>query len=61
MVGLVVSGKEVLAFLSLTTTMSLVKSSRVKQPVAVVEQGVEDRQEGHQLQHHPGQSLVVGN
>ena len=61
MVGLVVSGEEVLAFLSLTTTMSLVKSSRVKQPVAVVEQGVKDRQEGHQLQHHPGQGLVVGN
>ena len=61
MVGLVVSGKEVLAFLSLTTTMSLVKSTRVKQPVAVVEQGVKDRQEGHQLHHHPGQRLVVGN
>ena len=40
----------------ITTTMKeLVEVACVKQSVAVVEQGVEDHQEGHQLCHHPGQ------
>ena len=36
------------------TKISLVEVARVKQSVAVVEEDVEDHQEGHQLSHHPG-------
>ena len=42
-------------------SVTLVKVAGVKQSVAVVEEGVEDHQESHQLCHHPGSKLYYYN
>ena len=42
-------------------SVTLVEVARVEQSVTVVEEGIEDHQESHQLCHHPGGKLYYHN